>query len=97
MTKDEHIAGSEMEKNAIKNTPLGRAGQPQDIAKAAVFLAADLGLPELRFANMVWMPGGGGGTAGGASPAPTEAFDVVLRRKFTPAVSNHGARCGLGH
>jgi 3-oxoacyl-[acyl-carrier protein] reductase len=35
------IAGSEMEKNAIKNTPLGRAGQPQDIAKAAVFLASD--------------------------------------------------------
>jgi 3-oxoacyl-[acyl-carrier protein] reductase len=30
-----------MEKNAIKNTPLGRAGQPQDIAKAAVFLASD--------------------------------------------------------
>jgi 3-oxoacyl-[acyl-carrier protein] reductase len=35
------IAGSDMEKNAIKNTPLGRAGQPQDIAKAAVFLASD--------------------------------------------------------
>jgi acetyl-CoA acetyltransferase len=29
----------------------------------AVFLAAELGLPELRFANMVWMPGGGGGCA----------------------------------
>lgn len=35
------IAGSDMEKNAIKQTPLGRAGQPQDIAKAAVFLASD--------------------------------------------------------
>jgi 3-oxoacyl-[acyl-carrier protein] reductase len=35
------IAGSEMERNAIKQTPLGRAGQPQDIAKAAVFLASD--------------------------------------------------------
>ncbi|HEY0863316.1 MAG TPA: glucose 1-dehydrogenase [Lacunisphaera sp.] len=35
------IAGSEMEKNAVKQTPLGRAGQPQDIAKAAVFLASD--------------------------------------------------------
>ena len=35
------IAGSEMEKNAVKNTPLGRAGLPDDIAKAAVFLASD--------------------------------------------------------
>ena len=29
----------------------------------AVFIAAELGLPTLRFANMVWMPGGGGGCA----------------------------------
>ncbi len=28
-----------------------------------VFLAAELGLPALRFGNMVWMPGGGGGCA----------------------------------
>jgi 3-oxoacyl-[acyl-carrier protein] reductase len=35
------IVGSEMEANAVKNTPLGRTGQPQDIAKAAVFLASD--------------------------------------------------------
>lgn len=35
------IAGSDFEHNAVKQTPLGRAGQPQDIAKAAVFLASD--------------------------------------------------------
>ena len=35
------IAGSDFETNAVKQTPLGRAGQPQDIAKAAVFLASD--------------------------------------------------------
>ncbi len=29
----------------------------------AVFLAAELGLPALRFASMVWLPGGGGGCA----------------------------------
>jgi acetyl-CoA acetyltransferase len=29
----------------------------------AIFIAAELGLPTLRFANMVWMPGGGGGCA----------------------------------
>lgn len=35
------IAGSEAEANMVKNTPLGRAGRPEDIAKAAVFLASD--------------------------------------------------------
>ena len=35
------IVGSDFENDAVKNTPLGRAGQPQDIAKAAVFLASD--------------------------------------------------------
>lgn len=29
----------------------------------ATFLAAELGLPALRYANMVWLPGGGGGCA----------------------------------
>lgn len=33
--------GSEYEKMFIANTPLGRRGQPEDIAKAAVFLASD--------------------------------------------------------
>jgi 3-oxoacyl-[acyl-carrier protein] reductase len=40
-TETAGIAGSDFEKDAVKNTPLGRAGQPQDIAKAAVFLASD--------------------------------------------------------
>ena len=34
-------AGSEYEKMFIANTPLGRRGRPDDIAKAAVFLASD--------------------------------------------------------
>jgi len=29
----------------------------------AIFIAAELGIPELRFGSMVWMPGGGGGCA----------------------------------
>ena len=33
--------GSEYERMFIANTPLGRRGQPEDIAKAAVFLASD--------------------------------------------------------
>lgn len=33
--------GSDAEKMFVGNTPLGRRGQPEDIAKAAVFLASD--------------------------------------------------------
>lgn len=35
------IIGSDMEKDARTKTPLGRTGQPADIAKVAVFLASD--------------------------------------------------------
>lgn len=35
------IIGSDFEKQIIAQTPLGRTGQPQDIAKVAVFLASD--------------------------------------------------------
>jgi 3-oxoacyl-[acyl-carrier protein] reductase len=33
--------GSDFEKEAVKRTPLGRVGQPQDIASIAAFLASD--------------------------------------------------------
>lgn len=33
--------GSDFEKQVVTQTPLGRTGQPQDIAKVAVFLASD--------------------------------------------------------
>jgi 3-oxoacyl-[acyl-carrier protein] reductase len=35
------LVGSDMEKQIVANTPLGRLGQPGDIAGAAVFLASD--------------------------------------------------------
>ncbi|MDI9867927.1 SDR family NAD(P)-dependent oxidoreductase [Flectobacillus roseus] len=35
------ITGSDTEKAMISKTPLGRIGQPEDIAKVAVFLASD--------------------------------------------------------
>lgn len=35
------IIGSDLEKMMIEGTPLGRLGQPNDIAKVAVFLASD--------------------------------------------------------
>jgi 3-oxoacyl-[acyl-carrier protein] reductase len=35
------LIGSEFQTNAVKSTPLGRTGQPKDIAQIAVFLAAD--------------------------------------------------------
>jgi 3-oxoacyl-[acyl-carrier protein] reductase len=35
------IAGSDFEADAVKNTPLGRVGQPQDMASVVAFLASD--------------------------------------------------------
>ena len=35
------IIGSDFEKQLVADTPLGRLGQPEDIAKVAVFLASD--------------------------------------------------------
>jgi 3-oxoacyl-[acyl-carrier protein] reductase len=35
------VIGSEFEENLVKATPLGRMGQPGDIARVAVFLASD--------------------------------------------------------
>lgn len=35
------ITGSDLEKDLISKTPLGRIGHPEDIAKVAVFLASD--------------------------------------------------------
>lgn len=35
------VIGSEMEKQMVAKTPLGRLGQPNDIAQVAVFLASD--------------------------------------------------------
>jgi 3-oxoacyl-[acyl-carrier protein] reductase len=34
------ISGSDFEKQAVARTPLGRTGQPQDMAPAVVFLAS---------------------------------------------------------
>ena len=48
--------GSDYEKMFIANTPLGRRGQPEDIAKAAVFLASD---------EAAWITGEQIGVSGG--------------------------------
>ena len=40
-THSNGFIGSEFEAKVVSNTPLGRTGQPADIAKVAVFLASD--------------------------------------------------------
>jgi acetyl-CoA acetyltransferase len=64
----EHALACQAIKRAVSDAGLsmddvdGLASFAED-RNEAVFLAAELGLPALRFGNMVWMPGGGGGCA----------------------------------
>ncbi|MGH0036996.1 MAG: thiolase C-terminal domain-containing protein [Myxococcota bacterium] len=70
----EHALACQAIQNAVQDAGLtmddvdGLASFAED-RNEAIFLAAELGLPALRFANMVWMPGGGGGCAAVANAA----------------------------
>jgi 3-oxoacyl-[acyl-carrier protein] reductase len=50
------LAGSDFEKGLVSQTPLGRIGQPEDIAKVALFLASE---------NSGWITGGNIKVSGG--------------------------------
>ena len=64
----EHLLACQAIKRSVEDAGLsmddvdGMASIAED-RNEAIFLAAELGLPELCFSNMVWMPGGGGGCA----------------------------------
>lgn len=70
----EHALALKAIKRAVEDAGLsmdevdGLASFAED-RNEAIFLAAELGIPELRFGNMVWMPGGGGGCAAVANAA----------------------------
>jgi len=48
-TRSAGMIGSDFEKSMVADTPLGRIGQPDDIARVAVFLASD---------DSAWLTGG---------------------------------------
>jgi 3-oxoacyl-[acyl-carrier protein] reductase len=55
-TRNAGLIGSEFEKQLKATTPLGRLGQPEDIARVAVFLASD----EAGWITGAWIPASGG-------------------------------------
>ena len=55
-TQSAGIAGSDFEHNAVADTPLGRAGQPDDIADVVTFIASD----EARWITGSLLQAGGG-------------------------------------
>jgi 3-oxoacyl-[acyl-carrier protein] reductase len=55
-TRNAGLIGSELEKQLKATTPLGRLGQPDDIARVAVFLASD----EAGWITGAWIPASGG-------------------------------------
>ena len=50
------LIGSNLEKQLVATTPLGRLGQPVDVARIAVFLASD----EAGWLTGAWIPASGG-------------------------------------
>jgi acetyl-CoA acetyltransferase len=63
----------------------------------AIFLAADLGLPELRYADMVWLPGGGGASASVANAArAVEAGDADVVVVYRSLCQGQFGRFGHG-
>ena len=50
------MIGSDMEKQMVAQTPLGRIGKPEDMAPLAVFLASD----DAKWITGEWIAAGGG-------------------------------------
>ena len=50
------LIGSELERQLIAQTTLGRLGQPEDIGRIAVFLASD----DARWVSGAWIRASGG-------------------------------------
>ena len=55
-TRGAGLIGSELERQLIAQTPLGRLGQPEDIGRIAVFLASD----DARWVSGAWIRASGG-------------------------------------
>ena len=55
-TRGVGLIGSELEKQLVAQTPLGRLGRPEDIARIAVFLASD----DASWLSGAWIRASGG-------------------------------------
>ena len=55
-TRADGLIGSELGKELVARTPLGRLGQPEDVAAIAVFLASD----DAGWLTGAWIPASGG-------------------------------------
>jgi len=55
-TRAAGLIGSDLEKQLVASTPLGRLGEPADVARIAVFLASD----DAGWLTGAWIPASGG-------------------------------------
>ena len=89
-TRSAGMIGSDFEKAMIAGTPLGRIGQPDDIARVAVFLASD-DSAWLTGERLTASPATGKGAARRSWSRRTSSSDAVPPRRSPPRRASHSS------